>query len=64
MALTRDYSETVRERLKADPAFRAALLAEVSVLQQAGDIATADAVLRKIDAADQLPRDRHAFTSR
>ena len=46
MALTRDFKETVKARVAADPAFRAALLTEAVELLLSGDVATGKAVLR------------------
>lgn len=46
MALTRDFKETVKARAETDPAFRAALLAEVVDLFLGGDVVTAKSVLR------------------
>ena len=46
MVLTRDFKETVKARAEADPAFRAALLAEVVDLFLGGDVVTAKSVLR------------------
>lgn len=46
MALTRDFKETVKARVAADPAFKAALLTEAVELLLAGDVATGKAVLR------------------
>ena len=46
MALTRDFKETIRERVQADPAFRAALLSEAIELLLSGDVETGRALLR------------------
>lgn len=46
MALTRDFKETVRNRAKADSAFRAALLSEAIELLLSGDVETGRALLR------------------
>lgn len=46
MALTRDFKDTVRARVEADPAFRDALLTEAMNAFLGGDIATGKAVLR------------------
>ena len=46
MALTRDFKETVRERLQRDPAFREALLKEAVDCLLAGDIETGKSLLR------------------
>ena len=46
MVLTRDFTETVKARAAADPAFRAALLTEAVELLLSGDVATGKAVLR------------------
>ncbi len=46
MVLTRDFKETIRERVERDPAFREALLTEGIECLLAGDIDTGKAVLR------------------
>jgi DNA-binding phage protein len=46
MALTRDFKETVKARVSADLAFRAALLTEAVELLLSGDVATGKALLR------------------
>ena len=46
MGLTRDFRETIRERVQRDPAFRAALLAEGIECLLTGDLDTGRAVLR------------------
>jgi hypothetical protein len=46
MALTKDFKETVRERLQREPAFRKALLKEAIESFIAGDVETGKAVLR------------------
>lgn len=46
MVLTRDFKETVRERVKRDPAFREALLKEGIDCMLAGEIDIGKAVLR------------------
>ena len=46
MALTRDFRETVKARMDADPEYRRALLEEGLELLLAGDLATGRAVLR------------------
>ncbi len=46
MALTRDFKETIRERVQRDPAFRMALLREAADSLLSGDLATAKSVLR------------------
>jgi DNA-binding phage protein len=46
MPLTRSFNATVRERVKRDPAFRAALFSEAVQTLLAGDLDTAKAVLR------------------
>ena len=46
MVLTRDFKETVRERVQRDPAFRDALLAEGIECLLTGDVDTGKAVLR------------------
>jgi DNA-binding phage protein len=48
MALTRDFKETVAERLKRDPAFARALLDEAATLFLNGDPNTARLVLRDL----------------
>ncbi len=46
MALTRDFSDTIRERAQRDPAFRQALFQEGLQLIHSGDFATGRAILR------------------
>jgi len=46
MALTKDFRETVRERVQRDPAFRRALLQEAVEQMLSGDVATGKALLR------------------
>ena len=46
MVLTRDFKETIRQRVQRDPAFREALLAEGVECLLAGDVDTGKAVLR------------------
>lgn len=46
MALTRDFKETMLTRVKADPAFRVALLKEGIETLLAGDVDTGLAILR------------------
>ncbi len=46
MALTRDFKETMLTRVKADPAFRDALLKEGIETLLAGDVDTGLAILR------------------
>lgn len=46
MALTRNFKDTVRARVQADPAFRTALLSEAVNAFLIGDIDTGKAVLR------------------
>ena len=46
MALTRNFKDTVRARVQADPAFRSALLTEAVNAFLVGDIDTGKAVLR------------------
>ena len=46
MPLTKDFKETVRERLQSDPRARRALLAEAVGCLLAGDVDTGKAVLR------------------
>jgi hypothetical protein len=46
MPLTRDFKETVRERLQRDPKARKALLAEAIECLLAGDVDTGKAILR------------------
>ena len=45
MALTRDFKETVRERLKRDPAFREALLTEAVDCLLSNDVETGKSLL-------------------
>jgi hypothetical protein len=58
--LTRDFRETVRTRLRADPAFRRAVMTEVAKLLQAGEESTANAMLRDVEAVEG----ETGFTSR
>ena len=51
MALTREFKDTVRARVKRDPAFRAALLREGIELLKVGDLRVALSVLRDYLAA-------------
>ena len=46
MPLTRDFKETVRARAERDPAFRVALLVEVTKLLHAGELDAGEAILR------------------
>lgn len=46
MVLTRDFKETIWERVQQDPAFREALLTEGIECLLAGDVDTGKAVLR------------------
>ena len=46
MALTRDFKETIQERIGRDPAFREALLKDGVDCLLAGDVKTGKAVLR------------------
>ncbi len=46
MALTRNFRETIRDRARADSAFRAALLTEATEALITGDAGTARALLR------------------
>jgi hypothetical protein len=46
MALTRDFKETVRERVERDPAFREELLKEGIECLLTGDVDTGKAILR------------------
>jgi DNA-binding phage protein len=46
MALTRPFIETIRERAKRDPEFRAAMLAEAVECFAENDVSTAKALLR------------------
>ena len=51
MALTRDFSETVREHIQGDPEFRSALLDECVDCVRTGDAATAKSMLTHYVAA-------------
>lgn len=51
MALTRDFSETVREHIQGDSEFRSALLDECVDCVRAGDAATAKRLLTHYVAA-------------
>ena len=46
MALTRDFKATVQARVRADPAFREALLREVIETLLSGEVDTGKAILR------------------
>ena len=46
MVLTRDFKETIKARVRRDPAFRAELLKEAIECMLAGDMDTGKAVLR------------------
>ncbi len=46
MPLTKDFKETVRERLQRDPKARKALLAEAIECMLSGDVDTGKAILR------------------
>ena len=46
VALTRDFTETVRARVRRDPAFRRALLEEGVRCLFVGDVETGEAVFR------------------
>lgn len=46
MALTRDFKETIRARVRRDPKFRKELLREGVEAMLAGDVATAKTILR------------------
>ena len=46
MVLTRDFKETIRERVEREPAFREALFTEGVECMLAGDVDTGRAVLR------------------
>ena len=46
MVLTRDFKETIRERVEREPAFREALLAEGFECLLNGDVSACKAVLR------------------
>ena len=46
MALTREFKETIKARMDADPAFRAALLSDAVELLLEGDLDTGKSVLR------------------
>lgn len=48
MALTKDFRDTVKARMDADPAYRQALLEEGVDLLLAGDVGTGRAVLRDV----------------
>jgi hypothetical protein len=46
MALTRDFRDTIRERIQREPDFRQGLLREALRLMCNGDFATGGAILR------------------
>jgi hypothetical protein len=51
MSLTKEFKETVKGRAMRDPAFRAALLAEVRAQLLAGDPAVGQAILTEFTDA-------------
>lgn len=55
MALTHNFNETVRERAKRDPAFRAGLLAEAAECLLNDEVDVAKALLREY--VDTTPPD-------
>jgi hypothetical protein len=56
MALTRDFKETIRARVKRDPGFRKALLREGIENLLSGDVETGKIILRDfINAIVALP---------
>lgn len=46
MALTRDFKDSIKARVDADPAFRAALLSDAVELLLEGDVETGKSLLR------------------
>ncbi|MGV8936155.1 MAG: DNA-binding protein [Allorhizobium sp.] len=46
MALTRDFTDTIKARVTADPAFRSGLLSQAVDLLLSGDIETGKGILR------------------
>ncbi len=48
MALTRDFKETIRARVKRDPGFRKALLREGIEKFLSGDVETGKVILRDL----------------
>lgn len=57
MPLTREFKETIRERVQSDPAFRRALLRESIELFLSGDVETGKAILRDfVNATVGFPR--------
>ena len=57
MALTRDFKETIRARVKRDPAFRKALLREGIENFLSGDVETGKIILRDfINATVGFPK--------
>ncbi|MFI5323337.1 MAG: DNA-binding protein [Thermodesulfobacteriota bacterium] len=46
MTITRDYKETIRDRVQGDPAFKQALLKEAIECLLSGDVNTGKAVLK------------------
>ncbi len=55
MTLTRDFKQTVVERVQREPAFAAALLSEAESLFSSGDPATARVILRDLVNAIARP---------
>lgn len=55
MPLTRDFKQTLVERVQREPAFAAALLGEAAALFLNGDPATARVILRDLVNAPARP---------
>ncbi len=64
MPLTRDYRETIRERIKRDPEFREALLQEGVECMLGGDLETGKAVLRDYILATMGFKDLGSLTNK
>lgn len=61
MPLTKNFRETVRERVDREPKFRAALLREAIGLMQSGDEKTGLALLRNyLETAPPTPPSQRA----
>jgi hypothetical protein len=59
MALTRDFRETIQERMKRDPGFRKALLREAIENFLSGDAETGRIILRDLTGDTRRNRRRN-----
>jgi hypothetical protein len=55
MALTKDFRETIRERVQKEPAFRKAQLHEAIELILSGEVKTGRAFLRNYNTTSEMP---------